>query len=323
VFRPDIAVVLTVLLDHYSAFRTLENVAREKATLLRHVRPGGVVYLNADDALVAAMKAPEGVKVITFGRGPEADICAWEAVSAWPQRLRFRVKSRQGSGLVETQMVGQHFLTPVLAATAVGLGLGYAFEDVAAALFRFPGYPARMHPLGLPGGITVLRDEYKSSPHTVSAAFDELRRASARRKVLVFGDMADTSMSKRDRQKKVAKMAAEVFDMLFFVGEHASYAVASAIRSGIAPDRTRGFASVSACADFLRGELAEGDLVLLKGTNNDHLSRIAFRLVGSARCDRSLCEKKMLCDTCPELGADEATLSQVRGYPACKADSTR
>lgn len=316
VFRPHIAVVLTVRLEHYSKFRTLENVAAEKQSLLRHVRPGGTAYLNADDARVAAMSVPHGVKVVTFGCAPGANVRASEVVSAWPQRLRFRVSSQHGGGTVETQLVGEHLVTPALAAIAAGLGLGHSFEDMAAAVRTFPGVPGRMLPMELPGGVTVIRDEFKSAPHSVAAAFDEMRRASAQRKILVFGDMSDTTLSKRDRQRRIAREAAEVFDMLVFVGEHASYASAAALRSGFPPDRARAFISVSACADFLRKELAGGDLVLLKGTFRDRMTRIVFLLAGGIACNVGVCGREILCDGCPKLGADAAAAASARSYPA-------
>ncbi len=322
-FRPDIAIVLTVRLEHYSKFRTLENVAAEKQSLLKHVRPGGTVYLNADDPYVAAMSVPPGVKVVTFGCSPGADVRASEVVSAWPQRLRFKVSSPQGSGIIETQIVGQHMLTPALAAVAVGSGLGHAFEEVAAAARAFPGVPGRMLPVRVPGGVTVIRDEFKSAPHSIAAAFDEIRRASARRKILVFGDMSDTTLSKRDRQRRIAREAVGIFDMLIFVGEHASYGATTAVRCGFTPERARAFTSVFACADFLRKELAGGDLVLLKGTFRDRMTRIVCLLAGSIRCDTRICKRETLCDSCPKLGADGEAASTLRMYPARNADLVR
>lgn len=323
VFRPDVAVMLAVRLEHYASFRTLENVAAEKAALLRYVRPGGTVYLNADDASVAAMDAPKRATVVRFGCAPEAHVRATDVVSAWPQRLRFRVTSRRGCGAIETQVLGGHLMTPVLAAAAVSLGCGYAFDDVAAAIRRFPGFPGRMMPVELPGGVAVIRDEYKCTPHSVEAAFDEVRRASAKRKILVFGDISDTPRSDRERQTRIGRQAAGTFDVLLFVGEHASFAARSAVRQGAPEECVRTFRSVVECADYLRGELAEGDLVLVKGTGRNHMARVVFGLAGRITCDLPACRKKMLCDSCPELGAGAAALSLVRSFPELNADSTR
>ena len=312
VLRRDIGVVLSVASDHYAAFRTLENTAREKADLIQSLRAGGVAYLNADDPLVARMKAPDGVKVVKFGRADDADVNVADVVSAWPDRLQFSINTMDGNVTrIVTQLVGEHVLPSVLAPIAVALDLGHDLEGIARISAGMSPLPGRMQPVTLPSGAVVLRDEYKSSPQVVKAALAELRRASAARKIFVFGDMSDVSSSDRDRQKQVANWAAGIFDLLLFVGCHAQFGVDRAIRNGHEPKQAHGFASLEKCAEFLQDELRTGDLVLLKGRNSEHLSRLVFRLAGTVRCEKPWCGKRTFCDSCDELGADETVQTLI------------
>ena len=47
--RPDVAIVTLVALEHYSVFRNLANVAKEKSSLVKALSPEGLAILNKDD----------------------------------------------------------------------------------------------------------------------------------------------------------------------------------------------------------------------------------------------------------------------------------
>ncbi|TIV91127.1 MAG: UDP-N-acetylmuramoyl-tripeptide--D-alanyl-D-alanine ligase, partial [Mesorhizobium sp.] len=47
--KPHVAVVTMVQLEHFSSFKALENVAREKRALVEALGPDGLAVLNADD----------------------------------------------------------------------------------------------------------------------------------------------------------------------------------------------------------------------------------------------------------------------------------
>jgi hypothetical protein len=77
--------------------------------------------------------------------------------------------------------------------------------------------------------------------------------------------------------------------------------VERAVRQGMAPDCTRGFHGMTEAAEFLKGELREGDLALLRGQTYQHLGRICHLLEGSIACERMHCDRRILCDDCSEL----------------------
>src|SRR5690606_41586835 len=79
------------------------------------------------------------------------------------------------------------------AAVRVAGRLGVPLARIAEAVAPVPPYPGRMQVVRLPGGAVVIRDECKGSPHTVQAAFTELRKARAERKFLAFRSEEHTS----------------------------------------------------------------------------------------------------------------------------------
>jgi hypothetical protein len=69
----------------------------------------------------------------------------------------------------------------------------------------------------------------------------------------------------------------------------------------MAPENAHAFVSLEDASDFLRRELREGDLVLLKGRASDHVSRLAFAQFGEIGCWVEGCAKNVECDDCEEL----------------------
>ncbi|MCB0059831.1 MAG: hypothetical protein KDE45_22490, partial [Caldilineaceae bacterium] len=65
--KPDISIVTMVAVEHYSAFRGIEAVEKEKSEVVRALGRAGIAVLNADDARVNAMAEQTSARVVTFG----------------------------------------------------------------------------------------------------------------------------------------------------------------------------------------------------------------------------------------------------------------
>jgi len=298
--RPHISVVLSVFLEHRFSLRTLEQVAREKAELLANLAPEGIAVINADDPRVANMPVPPGRKVIRYGASASNDVWYENAVSAWPQMLRFTAIVNGQRQDIRTRLLGTHWIGAILACIAVAHHLGVPLEQIARVIKQVPPYPGRMQVVRLPSGAVVIRDEFKGSRHTVTAAFAELRKATARRKFLVFGDEDESSYSPRERLKKVGRSAADWADYAIFVGDKSHHGVRGAQQGGVPRNQALAFADYSAAADFIAPILGPGDVVLLKADRNNQLPRLFFSLLGQVRCTIPACSRPLVCDDCVE-----------------------
>ena len=299
--RPHISVVLSVFLEHRSFFKTLEAVAQEKAGLLNHLSRNGIAVLNADDPFVARMSVPAGRKVIRFGACGEYDVYYENATSAWPQMLRFTAVVNGQQQEIRTRLLGTHWAGSVLACIAVAYHLGVPLDQIARVIENVPPYPGRMQVVRLPSGAVVIRDEFKASQHTIAAAFDELRKASARRKFLIFCDEAESPLSPRVRLGRIGRKAADLADYVIFIGDKAHHGTRGAQEAGHRKEQALAFADYSEAAEFLRPILGPGDVVLLKAGRNNQLPRLFYSLLGEVRCTIPVCTKRMVCDDCPEF----------------------
>jgi hypothetical protein len=128
-------------------------------------------------------------------------------------------------------------------------------------------------------------------------------------------DYTDTNEKPRDRLAKLGRRAAATADLAVFLGDRGHYGVRAAVAAGMPPERAHAFLSLQEAAEFLKKELRSNDLVLLRGRNADHNSRLYFAQLGTLACWKVNCGKTKLCDYCPELGAKpQAAVDDTRGH---------
>jgi UDP-N-acetylmuramoyl-tripeptide--D-alanyl-D-alanine ligase len=305
--RPDVAVVLSVARTHTTAYPSLAAHAAEKARLLDALPAGGLAVLNADDERVSAMRPPTGCTVAWFGTAATADVRARAVSAGWPERLTVWVEGDGQAVTVRTQLVGAHWTPVVLATLAVARHAGVAWAAVAEALRGVEPLPGRLQPVRLPGGATVLRDDYNAAVDTLDAALQVLAGAAATRRILMVSDFSDFGKNRKHRLRHLARAAAAGADVAVFVGERAAYGRRRAIEAGLSPEQVHEFPALEAATGFLRGALRAGDLLLLKGRTTDHATRAFHALLGPVRCWKPTCPRRILCDHCWELGAAPPT----------------
>lgn len=305
VVRPDIAVLTVIGREHYTAYRSDEAIAAEKAKVVLAPPDDGVAVLNMDDPLVRAIGERARRRVLWFGRSEGAALRLLEARSAWPEPLTLLVEHEGRRLEVRTQLHGRHLAVPVLAALGVGLAAGVAPEAALAALAGVPPTEGRMQPESTADGVTFIRDDMKAPAWSFAAPFELLREARAARKVAIVGTVSDTRGDSGRNYRDFARTARAAADLVVFVGPLSH----RALRARASPDDAtiRAFPTAREAAAWLRGELRAGDLVLLKASNKaDHLSRLILDRDEPVTCWRERCEKVTYCSRCPEVRAAAA-----------------
>jgi UDP-N-acetylmuramoyl-tripeptide--D-alanyl-D-alanine ligase len=309
--RPHVAVILGIYRTHSTAFSSLDQHAGEKSRLLNHLDGDGICVANGDDPRSEAIALRWSGERLLFGTAPEVDVVADRIEAQWPQRLRFRVRHKNAEHLVQTRLVGTHWVHSVLAALTTGVALGVPLDRSVEAVAACPPFPGRLQPVELPDGSVILRDDYNASQTVLEASFEVLRRASAARRILVLSDFSDYPGGRRRRLRHLAEQLPGVADLCLLAGESSDYGERRLLDCGFGKDRVAAFPTLREAAEALRRIRAPGDLVLLKGRTTDHVARVFFAQFGPIGCWRERCRKTVLCDFCPEL-TTAARSAQVR-----------
>jgi UDP-N-acetylmuramyl pentapeptide synthase len=206
------------------------------------------------------------------------------------------------------RLFGHHMVYAVLAATAVGVADGRALDHMVPALEKLQPSPGRLELITLPSGAYILRDDFKSTLETINAALDVLEQIPARRRLVALGDVSEPPGSQGPIYRSIGARLAEIASWVIFICDQRgkqSYA-AGAAREGMPRDAMlHAGKSVLKAAELLHSELKAGDVVLIKGRDNQRLDRITLALSGhNVRCDMSFCNLSSTrrCANCNLLG---------------------
>jgi UDP-N-acetylmuramate--alanine ligase len=178
VYRPDVAVVTNLELDHPDEYADLADVTAAFEDFLRRRSPGAPAVLCLDDPGTAAL-AGQVDDVLTYGEDPRAD-AHLVVTSATAGRVRI------GGTTVDLDpaVPGRHKLRNAAAALAVVSHLGGDPAAAAAGLASFTGAQRRYQRLGTVDGVAVV-DDYAHHPTELRATLAAARSESPERIVLV------------------------------------------------------------------------------------------------------------------------------------------
>jgi UDP-N-acetylmuramate--alanine ligase len=189
VYEPEVALVTNVDADHLDVWGSEEAYRAAFADFVATVRPGGFLVVCADDpgaaALVAVARAGR-LDVVSVGEDIDHDI-RLTGLEVAAGASSFDV-SRGGDplGRVVLQVPGRHYALDAAGALAVGLRLGFGFDDLARGLGEFTGTGRRMELKGEAGGVRVY-DSYAHHPAEIAGDLQAARAlAGAGRLVVAY-----------------------------------------------------------------------------------------------------------------------------------------
>jgi UDP-N-acetylmuramoyl-tripeptide--D-alanyl-D-alanine ligase len=301
--RPDIVVLTGIGAEHTDGFPSLADTAKEKGKLLSTVGKKGFAVLNGDDPWCRMIAREYSCRGVWFGTTSECDLWASSVESRWPGRMRLLAHCGAQAIPVQTKLIGRQWAVPLLAAMLAARECGMDLAEAAEVAAKMEPHPARMQPVELASGATLIRDEYNGSAGTTEAALKFLAEVRNQRRILVLSDITDDDRPDGERVFELGRRAAASADIVVFVGPNSHFGRGGALAGGRKDDEAYAFADLEETASWLQRNLAPGDLWLLKGRNADHLSRIYYLLNGPVACRKPVCELRRLCDECPELGA--------------------
>lgn len=170
-YRPEVAVLLNVSLDH----KSMEELRELFGNFLGAAQLGAV---NLDDAESAAL-AGRAKALVTFGiSSPEAMIGVEPgSVQERATSLSARVVDRRDGSIhaLDLKVPGRHNLANALAAVAAACAAGVTVSEAVRALASFAGLARRFDVVGTsPGGVTVI-DDFGHNPEKCAATLSALK----------------------------------------------------------------------------------------------------------------------------------------------------
>ena len=272
-YRPDIAVVTNISLDH-------KSLAELHALFGDFAGRARTAILNADDPESAALI---GDKSVTFGLGEGAAVRA-SAYAAMPDGCEFTLTVDASNYAVRLKMPGRHNVANALAALAVARAVGLPMDAAVAALADFAGIARRYEVIGQANGITVI-DDFAHNPDKVAATLAAAAELPGR--ALIFFQPHGYGPLRQMGMELAASFAAGlrkqdrlwVCDPVYFGGTvdrsvgSAEFVADIGANAAYLPTREE-------CGAAILAEARVGDRIFVLGARDDTLTDFAMDLLG-------------------------------------------
>jgi UDP-N-acetylmuramoyl-tripeptide--D-alanyl-D-alanine ligase len=266
--RPRVGVITNIGPAHIERLGSMENIAAAKAELLECLGSQGLAVLNYDDPYCRRLGERCVCRVCYYGYGRGAEVRA-EGVEVTPDGYRFSALLGDRTQPVHLPLWGRHNVPNALAALAVGYCLGLEPQLMARALAEVRISGMRLEPVRGAGGWLILNDAYNANPVSVRGALEVLAERRTGRAVAVLGDMLELGDLAPAAHREVGEIAARLgIDLVVTVGAAAREIAAGALAGGLKENRVHSFLTAEEALEFLRWNLKEGDLVLVKASRS-------------------------------------------------------
>lgn len=271
----DMGIVTAVAPVHLEFFNSLAEIARAKYEIIETLYPGAVAVLNADDDYVCQFGRDFRGKVVTFGITRAADVSAQKVKLNGAEGSTFDLVAGAVREHATLPLVGEHNVYNALAAAAAAMERGIPPSEAAQALATVASPDKRGQVLHL-AGATIINDCYNSNPRALNAMVDTLVSMTARRRILLAGEMLELGPTAEALHRECGRHAAEKkIDVVIGVRGMAKALAEAACGAGT---QAQFMETPEEAGEWLARELRAEDAVLLKASRGVKLER-ALELV--------------------------------------------
>lgn len=264
---PDYAVYCSIVPVHMEQYGTIETMVRETLVLHSTLKEGGKILANAEDPhQVEAFKGKKDV--LWYGKGSGSEVKqVSSAMTEKGLKLTYSVGKKKTE--VQTQVLADYQLLPILAAITIGLELGLDDEALKKGVEAYSIPPGRGKLIAGKNEMTIIDDTANSSPEAVKAGLKLLSAyAGKRRKVALLGNMNELGDTALEAHRDIAASAAAESQFFIAVGVHANEMLRAARDAGMSPTQMIAFPGTPELLDHIFQLVQRRDVIYVKASQN-------------------------------------------------------
>jgi len=286
-YRPDDLIITSLEFDHADIYADLAAIELQFRRLVNLVPRRGRIVCWGESATVRGVVSQAFCPVETYGFGGENLWIAGD-LEFRDDATHFRVaRKAEERARVELPLVGRHNVLNAIAALALADGRGVPREAIEEALRTFRGVARRMQIRAEAAGVIVV-DDFAHHPTAIRATIEAARTRWPRRRLWVAFEPRSNTMRRRIFEDDLAAALATAdgavlgpvnrAQLLSEAERLSPERVVKIVRA--AGRRAEALNSAGEIADFLAGELREGDvmLVLSNGSFDGLCDKLLARL---------------------------------------------
>ncbi|ARN57329.1 UDP-N-acetylmuramoyl-tripeptide--D-alanyl-D- alanine ligase [Sedimentisphaera salicampi] len=264
--RPDIAIITCVLPAHIEGFGSLENIAREKASIIEGLKPNGMLICKSQKELIDALRGDAAnIQFFSLNNplvGRENDIESFE--------INYKGSKITISGTqFQIPLPGKGNLENFIAARLAAVRCGLSDEQIKKAAGKLKTEGGRLEIIHCRQS-SVINDCYNSNPGSLANAAEVLAAQRQAVKIAVAGDMKELGESSEQLHIQAGrKLRDSGADKLFAFGDFAE-----CMLEGFGADAGMAFEDYDALERSLLEELRGNEALLIKGSRSMRLERL-------------------------------------------------
>ncbi len=269
--RPDVGVYTNIAPVHIEFFGTIEKIAAAKRELLENVREGGTIVINHDNEHVVRISEGFAGRKISYGIDHAADYRAANIRERGLLGTRFTLEAEGSTRELDLVLPGRHNLENLLAAIATARAVGISWEGIERGVREVkPAYHRGV--IIEVRGATIYDDTYNSNPYALKSALELMTQAETRgRRIAVIGDMLELGEQELDFHRESGRAIPKSIDVVVGVGKRTHALLEGAHEAGLS--ELHHFDDAQSAGEFLKREIRDGDLVLIKGSRGVGLDK--------------------------------------------------
>lgn len=276
----DACIVTNIGYPHVDLYGSIENILKDKMTIVKNLREGGVAFLNYDDERIVSY--PVSRKVISFAiKNKSADYLAENIVNQ-DGVLSFDVVHGGRRVPVVLNMYGEHNVINALAAFAVGEWFGVPEDRIVKALYDFRSEGIRQSVYDI-SGYHLYVDCYNSAPNSMIGSIKTLcgmNYGPGSRRIVLFGDIPRLGELAPEVHQRVAEELKD-FDVDLYIcyGKNAGYAAEVLAKYG---RRTICSEEENEFVGLIRENVRLNDVILIKAGHPMKITRALDKAFGTS-----------------------------------------
>ena len=283
---PEIGILTAVGPQHLERFKSIENIAKAKYELIESLPSEGLAVFNCDNEICAELadkREQGGNSVRRYATEPFPVTSVSDKANLTATNIRHTIKglaftAHVGVGTtditdveIQTQLLGQHNVSNILAAMMVAIECGMTVEEIREAIVNVEPVPHRLQLTTGVGDVTIIDDSFNANPVGAKAALEVLTEIGDGKKVLVTPGMVELGEREYVENKRFGEQAANVCDLVILVGPTRTTPILEGLKAAEYPSQQIIVAlNLEEVKQHLATQVKAGDVVLFENDLPDN-----------------------------------------------------
>ena len=273
IVNPDTAAVTNIGYAHIKGFKNLQNTAKEKYSLFKHLKKGGYAIINNQDKF---RKYLEKGNKIFFGEEKNLYNKVKKIFRNFTYKTKFLIIRKENKNIhelkikassikVKLSLNGDHNYYNAACATAIALSLGIKLVDIKKKLESFKPISSRLKLFKLDRDIQVIDDCYNANPNSFKAAILFLSSLD-QKKLVLMGDMVELGKYTESFHSEIGRYAKTMgIDKFLSIGKNSKFA------SDVFGINGYHFENAESLKSYLNNNIEPSSRILIKGSRSAKL----------------------------------------------------